>query len=43
MRIPIRFDMLDSALCCLEDIKTRIKATQLFVEKRFFYGDVFCC
>ena len=31
MRIPVNFDMLDPALCCLEDIKT-----PLFVEKSFF-------
>ena len=32
MRIPVSFDMLDPALCCLEDIKT-----PLFVEKSFFF------
>ena len=37
MRIPISFDMLDPALCCLEDIKTYIKAKQLFVEKSFLW------
>ena len=31
MRIPVSFDMLDPALCCLGDIKT-----PLFVEKSFF-------
>ena len=40
MKIPISFDMLDPALCCLEDIKTH-KATQLFVEKSFFMVKVF--
>ena len=37
MRIPVSFDMLDPALCCLEDIKTHIKASQLFVEKSFLW------
>ena len=36
MRIPVSFDMLDPALCCLEDIKT-----PLFVEKSFFFMATF--
>ena len=41
MRIPVSFDMLDPALCCLEDMKTHTKATQLFVEKSFFMATFF--
>ena len=41
MRNPVSFDMLDPALCCLEDIKTHIKATQLFVEKSFLWRRTF--
>ena len=45
MRIPLSFDLLDPALCCLEDIKTRKKGTQLFVEKSiiflFFFNATF--
>ena len=35
MRIPVSFDMLDPALCCLEDIKTHIKLNNSLWRKAF--------
>ena len=42
MRIPVSFDMLDPALCVAWRIlKLLLKATRLFLEKRFFMATFF--